>query len=82
MPELPDIVVYLEALESRILGSKLTRVQIGSPFLLRTAEPAVDSAVGHKVVALRRIGKRIAIGVDHDVDQIAALRNSLPGPRS
>ena len=67
MPELPDIVVYLEALESRILGSELKRVQIGSPFLLRTAEPPVDSAVGHKVIALRRIGKRIAIGVDNDV---------------
>ena len=67
MPELPDIVVYLEALESRILGSELKRVQIGSPFLLRTAEPPVDLAVGHKVIALRRIGKRIAIGVDNDV---------------
>jgi len=67
MPELPDIVVYIEALESRILGSHLKRVQIGSPFLLRTAEPPVDSAVGHKVVAVRRIGKRIAIGVDNHI---------------
>lgn len=67
MPELPDIVVYIEALESRIRGTTLKRVQIGSPFLLRTADPPVDSVAGHKVEALRRIGKRIAIGLDHDV---------------
>src|SRR5277367_4390425 len=67
MPELPDIAVYIEALDARILGSHLKRVQIGSPFLLRTAEPPVDSAVGHKVVAVRRIGKRIAIGVDNHI---------------
>ncbi|HLX42416.1 MAG TPA: DNA-formamidopyrimidine glycosylase family protein [Bryobacteraceae bacterium] len=67
MPELPDIAVYIEALEARILGSNLRRVQIGSPFLLRTAEPPVDAAVGHKVTGLRRIGKRIAIGFDNDV---------------
>jgi formamidopyrimidine-DNA glycosylase len=67
MPELPDVAVYIEALESRILGSNLKRLQIGSPFLLRTAEPPADAAAGHKVVALRRIGKRIAIGFDNDI---------------
>jgi formamidopyrimidine-DNA glycosylase len=67
MPELPDIVVYLEALEPRILGQVLDRVVIGSPFLLRTAEPPVDSTFGHRVTALRRVGKRIAIGLDNDV---------------
>jgi formamidopyrimidine-DNA glycosylase len=67
MPELPDVTVYLEALESRIPGSNLKRVQIASPFLLRTADPPVEAAVGHQVAALRRIGKRIAIGFDNGV---------------
>jgi formamidopyrimidine-DNA glycosylase len=67
MPELPDIVVYIEALERRVFGHVLERVQIASPFLLRTANPPIDSALGHKVTALRRIGKRIAIGLDNDL---------------
>jgi len=67
MPELPDIVVYLEALERRILGHVLERVHVAGPFLLRTATPPLDSANGHKVVALRRAGKRIAIGCDNDI---------------
>ncbi len=67
MPELPDITVYLEALEARILGQTLERVLIGGPFLLRTADPPVAAAFGHKVANLRRIGKRIAIGLDNDV---------------
>jgi len=67
MPELPDIAVYIEALEQRILGHTLERVLIGSPFLLRTADPPLDSAFQHKVIALRRVGKRIAIGFDNDV---------------
>ena len=67
MPELPDIAVYIEALEQRILGHTLERVLIGSPFLLRTADPPLDSAFQHKVTALRRVGKRIAIGLDNDV---------------
>ena len=67
MPELPDIVVYLEALERRILGRVLERVHVAGPFLLRTATPPLDSANGHKVVALRRAGKRIAIGCDNGI---------------
>src|SRR5580704_868682 len=67
MPELPDITVYLEALESRILGRTLQRVQIAGPSLLRTADPAPQTAEGHSVVALRRIGKRIAVGFDNGV---------------
>jgi formamidopyrimidine-DNA glycosylase len=67
MPELPDITVYIEALESRVLNHTLERVLIGGPFLLRTAEPPISAAFGHKVTALRRIGKRIAIGLDNDV---------------
>jgi formamidopyrimidine-DNA glycosylase len=67
LPELPDIVVYIEALESRIAGQTLNRVRIGGPFLLRTADPPLESAEGHRVRELRRIGKRIAIGLDNDV---------------
>jgi formamidopyrimidine-DNA glycosylase len=67
MPELPDITVYLEALEQRILGRTLTQAQIASPFLLRTIDPPVEACVGHRVSGLRRVGKRIAIGFDNDV---------------
>jgi formamidopyrimidine-DNA glycosylase len=67
MPELPDITVYLEALEHRILGHKLTQAQIASPFLLRTIEPSVEACMGHSVSSLQRVGKRIAIGFDNDV---------------
>src|SRR5690349_1021384 len=65
MPELPDIVVYIEALEQRLLGRVLERVRIAGPFLLRTAAPPIDSVQGHRVVELRRIGKRIAVGFEN-----------------
>ncbi|MFY9672807.1 MAG: DNA-formamidopyrimidine glycosylase family protein [Terriglobales bacterium] len=61
MPELPDITVYLEALEKRILGKRLEQVRIASPFLLRTATPPLAGAEGRTVVELRRLGKRICI---------------------
>ena len=64
MPELPDIVVYLDALERRILGHTLETIEIAGPFLLRTAVPPIESAQNRKVIALRRIGKRIAIGLE------------------
>jgi formamidopyrimidine-DNA glycosylase len=64
MPELPDIVVYIEALEERILGERLEAVRIVSPFLLRTVAPPVSSAAGKKVLHLRRLGKRICIGLE------------------
>lgn len=67
MPELPDIVVYIEALEKRVLGSVLERVRIASPFLLRTAVPPLSSIEGKKVVALRRLGKRICFGFEEDL---------------
>lgn len=66
MPELPDITVYIEALEARILGATLTRARIASPFLLRTVDPPVSAAEGRVVTSLRRIGKRIAIGFESD----------------
>jgi formamidopyrimidine-DNA glycosylase len=64
MPELPDIVVYIEALEKRILGQTLEHVRLASPFLLRSVDPPLRSAEGKTVRELRRIGKRIAIGLD------------------
>jgi formamidopyrimidine-DNA glycosylase len=67
VPELPYIVVYIEALEKRILGQRLEHVRIASPFLLRTAVPPVSDAEGKTVVRLRRIGKRICIGLDNDI---------------
>jgi formamidopyrimidine-DNA glycosylase len=67
MPELPDITVYIEALETRVRGRVLERVQIAGPSLLRTADPPVAQVEGHRVVGLRRVGKRIAIGLDNDL---------------
>ncbi|MFZ0302455.1 MAG: DNA-formamidopyrimidine glycosylase family protein [Terracidiphilus sp.] len=64
MPELPDITAYITALKARIVGRVLERVDIVSPFLLRTFEPPLSSTEGRTVTALRRIGKRIAIGVE------------------
>jgi formamidopyrimidine-DNA glycosylase len=67
VPEFPDIVVYIEALEKRILGHVLERVQLGSPFLLRSAAPPISIAEGNRVVELRRLGKRICIGLEEDL---------------
>jgi len=67
MPELPDITVYIEALEARILNQTLESVRIHTPFLLRTAEPPVSAAEGQRVAELRRVGKRIAIGMEDGV---------------
>ena len=67
MPELPDIAAYISALEPRIIGQPLEHVRIASAFLLRTARPPVASVEGRVVRELRRIGKRIAIGVDGDL---------------
>lgn len=67
MPELPDITVYVEALEKRIVGRKLERVRIAKPFLVRSVEPPISEAEGQRVTAIRRIGKRIAIGLENDL---------------
>lgn len=64
MPELPDITVYLEALEQRIRGQILERVRLNNPFLVRTFDPPLEAVHGRKVEQLRRIGKRIAIGLE------------------
>ena len=67
MPEFPDITLYIEALEARILGQKLNGVRIVSPFLLRTVAPALADASGRTVLQLRRLGKRICFGVEGDL---------------
>jgi formamidopyrimidine-DNA glycosylase len=64
MPELPDIAAYITALESRIIGQPLIRVRLSSPFLLRTVQPRLNSAEGRVVRELRRVGKRIAFGME------------------
>jgi formamidopyrimidine-DNA glycosylase len=67
MPELPDISAYITALEARILGQPLERVRLASVFLLRTVDPPLESVEGRRVQEIRRIGKRIAIGLDGDL---------------
>ena len=67
MPELPDIAAYIGALESRIVGQPLERVRLASAFLLRTSQPPLASVEGRTVRELRRIGKRIAVGVAGDL---------------
>jgi len=67
MPELPDISAYIGALKWRIVGQPLQHIRVGSPFLLRTAQPPIAEAEGRVVEGLRRIGKRIAIGLEDDL---------------
>jgi len=67
MPELPDITIYIEALDQRILGHTLERVQLASPFLLRTATPPVTAVEGKRVQELRRLGKRICVGLPDEL---------------
>jgi formamidopyrimidine-DNA glycosylase len=67
VPELPDISAYLHALDSRIVGQVLHKARLASPFVLRTAQPAIADTEGHRVRELQRIGKRVAIGLDNDL---------------
>jgi len=67
MPELPDITIYLEALVSRVPGATLERVRLASPFVLRSFDPAIAEAHGRAVRGLRRLGKRIVIGLEGDL---------------
>jgi formamidopyrimidine-DNA glycosylase len=73
MPELPDITVYIEALEARVLGRTLNHVQIAGPSLLRTFEPPVAAAEGKRIVELRRVGKRIAFGIEGGIWMVLHL---------
>jgi formamidopyrimidine-DNA glycosylase len=67
MPELPDITVYIEALERRVVGRRLEAVRVQSPFLVRTFNPPMDEASARTVRELRRVGKRIALGLDGEL---------------
>src|SRR5580704_8620327 len=86
MPELPDIAAYITALEARIVGQPLEPVRLASVFLLRTVDPPLASVEGRTVVAVRRIGKRIAIGVQGDLWLVLHLmiagRLHWKGPQS
>ena len=67
MPELPDLAAYISALERRIVGQRIEHIRLASPFLLRTVQPPVTDVEGRRARELRRIGKRIAIGVEGDL---------------
>ena len=67
MPELPDITVYIEALEARIVGQTLERIRIAKPFLLRSVDPPISSAHGKRVLGVRRMGKRIVVELEEDL---------------
>lgn len=73
MPEIPEVVVYIEALEKRILGQLLRDVRLASPFVLRTFDPPITSARDRRVTALRRIGKRIVFDLDPDLHIVLHL---------
>lgn len=67
MPELPDITVYVEALERRIVGQPLTEIKLGTPFLLRTVDPPLSAVVDKRVVSVTRLGKRVVIGLEDEL---------------
>ncbi|MEO5896407.1 MAG: DNA-formamidopyrimidine glycosylase family protein [Vicinamibacterales bacterium] len=73
MPELPDLVIYLEALTSRVVGQPLERIRIGNPFVIRTIEPPPQEFDGRRVAALRRMGKRIVFVFDDDFFMVVHL---------
>jgi formamidopyrimidine-DNA glycosylase len=73
VPELPDITIYLEALERRILNEPLQRIRLASPFLVRTVVPPIHEAQGKRVRALSRMGKRIIFGLDQELSMVLHL---------
>ena len=77
MPELPDVTVYVEAMRTRVVGHKLDRAVVRSPFLLRTADPPLSVAIGGTVHDVRRLGKQIAIGVAGDLWLVLHLMIAL-----
>jgi formamidopyrimidine-DNA glycosylase len=74
MPELPDVTVYLEHLQRRVLDHRILGIRLGSPFVLRSVEPPLSEVHGKKVVALRRLGKRLVFGLEGDLAGGAGLR--------
>jgi formamidopyrimidine-DNA glycosylase len=73
MPELPDVVVYIEALSERVLNQPIQKIRIGSPFVLRSFDPPIGSAEGKKLLALRRLGKRIVFELEDELYLIVHL---------
>jgi formamidopyrimidine-DNA glycosylase len=73
MPELPDIEVYVEALGARVVGAPLLGVRLGNPFLLRSADPPLSAAAGRRVVAVRRLGKRIVLVLEEELSLVLHL---------
>lgn len=73
MPELPDVTVYIDAMQPRLIGQALERVRLTSPFLLRSVDPPVSAVEGKRVNELRRLGKRIAIGLDDELWMVIHL---------
>lgn len=73
MPELPDVTVYIEALRERVLSQPIQRIRIGSPFVVRTFDPPIKEVEGKKILALRRVGKRIVVELEHDLFLIIHL---------
>jgi formamidopyrimidine-DNA glycosylase len=73
MPELPDVTIYVEALERHVLGAPLEKIRIPSPFVLRSVEPPIAQAERRRVVSISRMGKRIVIGLDGDLFLIIHL---------
>ncbi len=66
MPELPDLTVYLEHIDSRVIGETLSGIRLASPFLLRTVTPGVDDVVGHKLLGTRRLAKQLVFCLEED----------------
>lgn len=73
MPELPDVVVYVESLEQRLIGRRLERIQLASPFVLRSVTPPIAQVEGKRVQSIRRIGKRIAIALEGELHLVLHL---------
>lgn len=73
MPELPDVVVYIEALHPRVVEHSIEAVRLGNPFIIRTIEPAPDALVGRRVMGLRRMGKRIIFVIEQDLFVVVHL---------
>src|SRR6185436_12736625 len=87
MPELPDVTVYIEVLESKVLGRRLERVRLLNPFILRTAVPPISSAEDKRVTEIRRVGKRIVFVLEGPLYLVlhlmiaGRLRWVLPGKK-
>jgi formamidopyrimidine-DNA glycosylase len=73
MPELPDVTVYIEALNERVLNQTIQKIRVGSPFVLRSFDPPIRAAEGRKILALRRIGKRIVFELEDELFLVVHL---------